>query len=114
MDRADLALYARQVKAAERAVVNSELRIKVAEEQFDLSLFSITGNSEDPLTSEFLAIKRQAVLRRLRAEIEGIQPEPSLNLQPQMSHRVASPPRHSIVDAVDQNAGADAEVSQLV
>ncbi|KAE9042900.1 hypothetical protein PR003_g6339 [Phytophthora rubi] len=38
MERANLALYACQVKAAERSVANSEMRTKVAQDQLDLSL----------------------------------------------------------------------------
>ncbi|KAE9336848.1 hypothetical protein PF008_g12825 [Phytophthora fragariae] len=69
MERANLAPYARQVKAAERAVSNAEMRIKVAQEQLDLSLFSIAINQNDHLAAEFLLLKKQSALQRLRAEM---------------------------------------------
>jgi len=71
-ERANLALYARQVKAAERTVANAEMRIKVAQDQLDISLFSIPGNPDDPLTAEFLLLKKQAALKRLRAELQAV------------------------------------------
>ncbi|KAE9042602.1 hypothetical protein PR002_g3822 [Phytophthora rubi] len=53
MERANLALYACQVKAAERSVANSEMRTKVAQDQLDLSLFSIPANPDDPIAAAF-------------------------------------------------------------
>ncbi|KAE9226129.1 hypothetical protein PF005_g5244 [Phytophthora fragariae] len=56
MERANLALYACQVKAAERSVANSEMRTKVAQDQLDLSLFSIPANPDDPIAAAFLLL----------------------------------------------------------
>ncbi|KAG1705637.1 hypothetical protein DVH05_003338 [Phytophthora capsici] len=68
LDRANLALYARQVKAAERAAANAQQRIRVAQDQYEWSLFSLRSDGNDPLTAEFLALKRQPVIKRLRVE----------------------------------------------
>ncbi|KUF85495.1 DNA-directed RNA polymerase II subunit rpb3 [Phytophthora nicotianae] len=68
LDRANQALYARQVKAAERAAENAEKRIKVAQEQLDLTLFTAQAAPNDPLAAEYLMLKKQAVLKRLRLE----------------------------------------------
>jgi hypothetical protein len=77
MDRTNLALHARQVKAAERAVANAKLRMKVAQEQLDINLFSITAGPNDPLMVEFLQRERRAVLDCLRAEPTTVRQPPS-------------------------------------
>ncbi|KAG9410941.1 hypothetical protein AC1031_018969 [Aphanomyces cochlioides] len=68
LERNNLALYARQVKAAERAVTNSDMRMRIAQEQMEINLFTLQANPADSEMSEFLQLKRQAVLNRLRAE----------------------------------------------
>jgi hypothetical protein len=104
MERANLALYARQVKAAERAVAIAEMRIKVAQDQLDLNLISIPGNPDDPLAAEFLLLKKQAALKRLHAELQAV------GTQETDVDRPLRLPGRAFVDA---NDGSDMTVTPL-
>ncbi|KAG9401861.1 hypothetical protein AC1031_007569 [Aphanomyces cochlioides] len=41
LERNNLALYAREVKAAERAVTNSDMRMRIVQEQMEINLFTV-------------------------------------------------------------------------
>lgn len=72
LDKMNLALYSRQVKAAEQMALNAEKRNRLAEEQIQLNLFNMKPAADDIQANEFLQLKRELVLQTLRAEISGV------------------------------------------
>ncbi|OWZ05190.1 hypothetical protein PHMEG_00022769 [Phytophthora megakarya] len=69
MERTNLALYARQVQAAERMAKTSEARVRVAQDQVEQNLFSMIPSQGDAESMEFVSLKRQIILARLRKEV---------------------------------------------
>ncbi|RLN91919.1 hypothetical protein BBJ28_00012360 [Nothophytophthora sp. Chile5] len=102
IDRINLVLYAHQAQAAERAVANAEKRIWVAQDQLELSLFSIARNIDGPEANEYLTLKRQSVLQCLRTE---------RHLSTASTVRDSSEPAAAISDSANEaNLSATSEI----
>ena len=75
MEKISLSLQARQVQAAEALAASSKERVKVAQEQIELNLFSIVPNPGDDMARQYLELRKMKALARIRTEmgIPGMQ-----------------------------------------
>ncbi|KAG9398362.1 hypothetical protein AC1031_014700 [Aphanomyces cochlioides] len=66
-EKAQELLLVRQVRATEAMVDNAKARIQVAQEQNDIQVFSMRFDPSDEQAAEFLKLKRENILQRLRS-----------------------------------------------
>ncbi|KAE9332563.1 hypothetical protein PF008_g14890 [Phytophthora fragariae] len=86
----------------------SRERVKVAKEQAELNLFSIQADPEDATTREYLKLKRQQDLARMRLEVRQVQnqvstPEASVETEPIAARPRVDPPPSQEPIAEQQN-----------
>ncbi|KAG3242748.1 hypothetical protein PI124_g12420 [Phytophthora idaei] len=85
---------------------NAEKRLKVAQEQLELSLFTAQPTSNDPLATEYLMLKKQAVLKRLRLEASE---EPSARAGSLITSRNTGTYTSSNTDIIDYSSNVTAQ-----